>query len=356
MPLRGNVGVQLVNTDQSSAGYRADVGSSVTLSNPAVSLTSDGLKYTDVLPSINLTGDLGNGKLLRFGAGIQLARPNLTDMRNSLAASENQTITPYVEIGSSGNPRLKPFKADTLDLSFEKYFQTKAYFSAAVFYKRLTTYITPLTNIAYDFTAYNTAIGLTTTPPPVGSRPVGIYTTTVNGSGGNVRGVELAGSIPFDMFAHWLDGFGLTGSYSSTMSSVALPNLIGLSPTQQIPLNGGTMQLPGLSHINEKLVFYYERAGFSAFVADNYRSTYIGSVTNSTVGGYPTLVAIAPQQWISAQIGYEVPSGRLKGLGVRFEANNLNKPIYKEFKADGTTNTEVQTGATYAFKIHYKFE
>jgi iron complex outermembrane receptor protein len=277
-------------------------------------------------------------------------------MRNSLAASENQTITPYVEIGSSGNPRLKPFKADTLDLSFEKYFQTKAYFSAALFYKRLTSYITPLTNIAYDFTAYNTAIGLTTTPPPVGSGPVGIYTTTVNGSGGNVRGVELAGSIPFDMFAHWLDGFGLTGSYSSTMSSVALPNLIGLSPTQQVPLNGGTMQLPGLSHINEKLVFYYERAGFSAFVADNYRSTYVGSVTNSTVGGYPTLVAIAPQQWISAQIGYEVPSGRLKGLGLRFEANNLNKPIYKEFKADGTTNTEVQTGATYAFKLHYKFE
>jgi iron complex outermembrane receptor protein len=103
-------------------------------------------------------------------------------------------------------------------------------------------------------------------------------------------------------------------------------------------------------------VFYYERAGFSAFVADNYRSTYVGSVTNSTVGGYPTLVAIAPQQWISAQIGYEVPSGRLKGLGLRFEANNLNKPIYKEFKADGTTNTEVQTGATYAFKLHYKFE
>ena len=39
---------------------------------------------------------------------------------------------------------------------------------------------------------------------------------------------------------------------------------------------------------------YYERFGFSAFVALNERSEYIGSVPNSTVGGYPSFAYILP--------------------------------------------------------------
>ena len=349
IPVRGNVGVQLVNTDQSSDGYLASIGSGVSLSNPANGLSTAGIKYTDFLPSLNLVGDFGNGNLLRFATGVQIARSNMTDMRNSLAASVDTTVTPNIETGSGGNPALKPFKATAIDLSYEKYFQSKAYLSAAIFYKKLNTYIVPQEIINYDFTAINAAIGLV---PPNG--PLGVFTQTVNGTGGNIKGIELAGSIPFSMFASWLEGFGLTASYSSTLSSVQLPNIIGLNPSQN-PLPG-SISLPGLSHINEKAVFYYERFGFSAFVADNYRSNYIGSVANTTVGGYPTLVDIAPQQWISAQVGYEFQSGALKGLAFRFECNNLNKPIYKEYKYDGSLNASNQTGATYAFKIAYKFQ
>jgi iron complex outermembrane receptor protein len=115
------------------------------------------------------------------------------------------------------------------------------------------------------------------------------------------------------------------------------------------------MPLPGLSHINEKVVFYYERGGFSAFVSDNSRSKYVGSVANTTTGGYPTLIYIDPQKWVSAQFGYEFQGGAMKGLGFRFEGNNLNKPWYTERKSDGTVNFTTQTGATYAFKISYRF-
>jgi iron complex outermembrane recepter protein len=354
VPVRGNVGVQLVRSDQSSAGYRADVGSSVTLTNPAGTLKTDGTTYNDVLPSLNLTGDLGNGKLLRFGASLQIARPNLTDMRNSLSValdtnSGNSTFGTLV--GSAGNPHLQPFKAEAYDLSFEKYFQTKAYFSAAVFYKNLYTYIAQATNRGgYDFSSIAPQLGLTI--PASGA--VGTFTQPVNGHGGSIMGFELAASVPFSMFADWLDGFGLTGSYSNTSSTVALPNLVGLNPANQVPATGLRIPLPGLSHINEKLVAYYERWGFSAFYAVNKRSDYIGSVTNSTVGGYPALVKIFPQTWVSAQIGYEFQSGPVKGLGLRFEGNNLNKPIYKEFNGSGT-NTN-QTGATYFFKVSYKFQ
>jgi len=43
-------------------------------------------------------------------------------------------------------------------------------------------------------------------------------------------------------------------------------------------------------------------------------------------------------------------------LGFRFEGNNMNKPIYREIKADGTINLTNKTGATYDFRVSYKFE
>jgi iron complex outermembrane receptor protein len=347
VPVTGNLGVQIVSTDQSSAGYRSSATSSVTLTNPAGTLTTAGTTYTDFLPTLNLKGDLGGGNVLRFGLGKQLARPTLTDMRNSFGIGlDNKTgeLT-----ASSGNPNLKPFKATALDLSFEKYFANKAYFSVAGFYKKLETYIVQGT-ARFDLAPYAKQYGVTIPP----ATAFGNYTTPTNGSGGNISGVEVAASLPFNMLTSVLEGFGLTASYSSTSSSVNLPNLIGLNPTQQVVTNGQTIQLPGLSKTNTKLMLYYERAGFSAFVAQNQRSAYIGSVSNSTVGGYPALVRIDPQTWVSAQVGYEFQSGYLKGLGMRFEGNNLNKPVYRE--DTGTSINTNKTGATYGFKLNYKYQ
>jgi len=245
---------------------------------------------------------------------------------------------------------LKPFKASALDLSFEKYFGNKAYFSAAVFYKKLDTYITTATNSSYDFASYASALGLAV--PPKGS--VGTFTTTVNGSGGDLSGLELAASLPFGMLAPALDGFGLSGSYSTTQSSVNLPNTIGLNPNQQVPTDGQTIPLPGLSKDNSKLTLYYEKSGFSAFVAANSRSTYVGSVANDATGGYPTLKYIEGSMWVSAQVGYEFRQGPMKGLGIRVEGNNLNKPVYRQLKADGTEESKNETGSTILFKLTYK--
>ena len=361
IPVRGNVGLQYVYTDQSTAGYQANLGSDVVLTNPATTKTTSGKRYSDVLPSLNLTGDLGNGNLLRFGAGIELARANLTDMRNSFTVTSNskatchnettgQDFTCTVLTGSSGNPYLKPFKAKALDLSYEKYFQNKeGYVSAALFYKKLDTYIVNDYESAYDFTNAATRLGVAPSPT---FGYAGQYVTTVNGSGGNLKGFELTAQVPFSMFSSWLTGLGVNGSFADTTSSVQAPNTIGLNPTQAAA--AGHIPLPGLSHLNKKLMVYYERAGFSAFVAENSRSEYVGSVANNTVGGYPTLVFIRPQRWISAQVGYEVQTGWLKGLGVRLEGNNLNKPVYQEENYAGSITNTNKTGASVDLRVSYK--
>ena len=354
LPVRGNAGVQIVNTDQSSAGYRAEVGSSVTLNNPAGGLRTDGKKYTDFLPTVNLSSDLGGGNVVRLGAGQQIARATLTDLRNSFAASVNTDASSGTFgrfVGSAGNPALKPFKAKALDLSYEKYFGNKGYVSIAGFYKKLDTYITTSTDVNYDFTTYAQQLGLRI--PTAGPR--GVFTTSVNGKGGNLSGVELTASIPFGLFHPMLNGFGMTASYSSTDSSVSLPNLIGLNPNQQVPPSG-SMPLPGLSKENTKAMLYYEGYGFSAFVAHNQRSNYVGSVANDATGGYPTLKYIQGSSWVSAQVGYDFDSGLLKGLGIRLEGNNLNKPVYRQLKLDGSIDSETRTGASVALKISYKLQ
>jgi iron complex outermembrane recepter protein len=351
VPLRGNLGVQIVSTDQSSAGYRAAVGSGVVLTNPAGSLTTDGTKFTDVLPSLNLTGDLGGGNLVRFSAGINIARPTLTDMRNSFAGSLDNKLDVY--IGSAGNPQLKPFKAKALDLTYEKYFGNKGYVGVAGFYKKLDSYIATQTTVNYDFGPFARARGLA---PSTKFGYNGIFTTSVNGSGGDVKGVELTASLPLSLAASVLDGFGIVGSYSSTQSSVKLPNLIGLNPNQQVPDDGLTIPLPGLSKTNTKLMVYYEGYGFSTFVAYNQRSDYVGSVANDATGGYPTLKRIEGSSWVSAQIGYEFQDGPVKGLGLRLEGNNLNKPTYRQLNRDGTLDSETKTGASIALKLNYKYQ
>ncbi|MRW92301.1 TonB-dependent receptor [Duganella sp. FT80W] len=354
-PVSGNVGFQAVHTKQESAGFRANVGSTPTLDNPAPGQQVDGESYNDFLPSLNLNVDLGNSYLARFAASKQVARANMTDLRNSFSFAKNDTPTavngvvpPARYEGSSGNPHLKPFRADALDLSLEKYFAKKGYISAAVFYKKLNSYIVSKTDTNYDFTPYLAAFGL----PSLAGGNRGIYTTTVNGSGGNLKGAELTASAPFELIHPILNGFGASGSYSSTFSSVKLPNTIGKNPDQVA--DAGNIPLPGLSKTNAKLQLYFEKWGFSAFVANNYRSRYVGSVANDTVGGFPSLVYIDSQKWLSAQIGYEIQSGPLKGLGLRVEGNNLNSPYYVERNADGSVKTRTQTGRTLFFSVNYK--
>mgnify|MGYP000653272634 CR=1 FL=1 len=95
------------------------------------------------------------------------------------------------------------------------------------------------------------------------------------------------------------------------------------------------MELPGLSKQNRSITLYYERAGFSAFVASSHRSTYIGTVANNTVGGYPALAQIDPQTWVSAQIGYEALEAQCASIqGIRlWSLGRLDEALERQERA-----------------------
>ena len=91
VPVRGNLGVQYVYSDQDSDGFAWNDGGSGGPAGGAVVPVHGGATYTDVLPSLNLVFDLKEDLILRFGLGKTMARPRMDDMR---AGADQPQLTP----------------------------------------------------------------------------------------------------------------------------------------------------------------------------------------------------------------------------------------------------------------------
>lgn len=341
---RGNIGAQLVNTDQTGAGYYVNE-KTCTGNTPETcpsSRVAAGTSYTDFLPSMNLSLDVGNESVVRIGVGRSMSRPSMADMKGSLSFGLNATAQggPRYE-GSSGNPFLKPFRANVFDLSYEKYFGNKGYVAVAGFYKDLATYIFKQ-NTAVDFSKYGVTL-------PAGVSPIGMFTAPANGSGGSVKGMELSVSVPFGMFAKPLDGFGVQFNHSYTDSSVSIP-AAGLNTND---VNVSHLPLPGLSRNNENIRFYYEKYGFQVSIAQRYRSDFLGEITDFQDNRQLTFVK--GERTVDLQVSYELQSGPAKGLSIIFQGNNLTKTAFQRYRADtGAVVENVPTGKTYLFGLNYK--
>lgn len=302
MPLRGNVGVQVVKTDQSSTANTLRAWPFADL----VPLT-DGKKYTDYLPSLNLAWSLPNDQVVRFGAGKTLARARLDQLNAALEVglTQQSTGTPY---GNGGNAQLDPWRANQLDLSYEKYFNKKGYVSAAGFYKDLKSYIYNIT-VPRDFSEYRLA-GATTN--------IGTMNQPKNGDGGRLSGFEFAVSTPLDMISPMLDGFGVTANASFTSSQIAIKDQ--RFGTMDIPL-------PGLSKRVFNLTAYYEKEGYSARISQRRRSDFVGEIGG--IGGANELTFVKGDSVVDLQLGYDFP--QVKGLSVLFQVNNLTDTDFQTY-------------------------
>lgn len=348
---RGNVGVQAIHTDQQGGGYQVDSGrcqGNTPTSCPGMRVT-DGDKFWDVLPSLNLSFDLKNEQMLRLGVAKVVSRANLDDLR----AGQNVTLGNLqglsILTSSGGNPQLKPFRAKSLDLSYEKYFGNKGYVSAALFYKKLDTYIF---RMARDYDFASTVSPETKLPldGPYAGSTIGRFTQPMNGDGGKLHGFELAVNLPFSMISPYLDGFGIMVNHSDTKSSIDLPregfaNVTGSSVS--IPL-------PGLSRKVSNLRLYYEKNGFQVAAAARKRSNFLGQV--SDYQDNTQLTFIKGETIVDLQASYEIQSGWLKGTSLFVQAQNWNNAPFLEYTDDENNPTNrVDYGRTYHFGASYKF-
>lgn len=341
LPVRGNVGLQVLRVDQSSSSNYFDGAAPA---GQQVKPISDGKTDTDVLPSLNLAFDLGSDQTLRLAVARQIARPRVDQLR---AAVDFGIDTATGRPGAGGgNPRLDPWRADALDLSYEKYFGTKAYFAVAGFYKDLKTYIYTQSR-DFDFGPFIAGY-----VPPAGSpaaQRIGTLTAPFNGNGGTLKGLELSVSLPLNLLTPVLNGFGVVASTSLTDSNIAVRD-----PESASSVGGGDIALPGLSKRVSNFTVYYENGGFEARISQRKRSDFIGEIGN--FNGNRTLRYVVGESIVDAQVGYNFNEGALKGLGLLLQVNNLSDDAYRTYAGSKDRPLEyIKWGRTVLLGASYKF-
>lgn len=344
VPVRGNIGVQVQHVDQQS---KARYWDSTQPAGSNIQPLDGGKTYTDVLPSLNLAFSFPNEQTLRVGLAKQVARPRVDELRSSLEFGVN---TATGEPGASGgNPNLDPWRAYAFDLSYEKYFGTKAYVSAAFFYKDLRTYIFTEKRYGYDFTDFLVDYVPGPNEPP--TQTTGPFTAPYNGKGGTLKGLELTASLPLDLFSDALQGFGLIASAGFNDSDITIPP----PPNAQSSVGSQNIMLPGLSKRVYNLTAYYERNGFEARVSQRRRSDFIGEIGN--FDGDRSLRYVVGEDITDAQVAYNFGDGSaLSGLSILFQVSNLTNSPYQTYAGSKDRPLEyIEWGRTYLFGVNYRF-
>lgn len=342
--VKGNIGLQVVQTDQSSDGFAVNLNEQQKVE---IQPSYGEYKYTEALPSINLNFAIAENMNIRVGAARTLARARMDEMNASFRIDwdadkvDLPAPQPSPWSASGGNTALKPWLAKQYDLSYEWYFadQGEGYFAAALYYKDLENFIFKELQ-EFDFSAYNAPGDKTP------AQYTGIYTAPTNGNGGFVKGAEATVSVAGGMISPMLEGFGVILSYSYTDSEVK--EHADSTPTQ----------LLGLSKNVFNATAYYERNGFQFRVSMRDRSDFLGEVSGLSMKR--DQVFIKGETLIDAQVGYDFSESGIEslyGLTVNFQINNLtDEPFTSYLNGDERQVRDYQVyGRNLMLGVNYKF-
>jgi len=248
---RGNAGVRVVVTDQTSRGNQIGVppGPGTIDDNPFGVFRPIVVErsYTDILPSMNLAFDLDPTLILRLGAARVMARPDYTDIVPRV------NLNPGALTAAGGDPSVDPFRANQFDASLEWYPDRETILAAALYYKDIRSYITD--TITQEVFPVQTNTPNLSRCTPTGT--AGLFdcifdvNRRANGPGGRNLGFELQASRPI-----W-NGFGALANYTFSDAKAD---------------NGDP--IPGNSRHSLNLTGYYENDWLSARLSYNYRSSF----------------------------------------------------------------------------------
>jgi iron complex outermembrane recepter protein len=318
----GNVGVRVVNTKTTSLGFQAPVLNVTTLPGddnlqftfgPPVPVSVKN-EYTDILPSANVKLDVNDETVLRFAVSKTVTRPTLT----SLGTDNTYQGRTTAALSGGGNPLLKPFKSWNFDLSAEYYLGRTSFISAAVFHKRFSNFLESQTldRPLFGFTFKDTR--------------------TRNGEKGSITGAELGGQYAFD--GGFLDGFGVTGSYTYVTSNVK-------RATGSAALDCG---YNGLSKHSLNVSTFYEKGPVQARVTYNWRDKFLRQCFADQ--GRPSNRAAYGQADFS--LGYQLTDN----FQIYAEGNNVLGAKTRDFSVIPERFLLLQDiGSRYNFGVRAKF-
>lgn len=249
---RGNAGVRVVRTDQTSRGNQIGVPSGPgTVDNNPFGIyrpITVERSYTDILPSLNVAFDLAPTVILRLAAARVMARPDYTDIVPRV------NLNPGSLTAAGGDPSVDPYRANQFDASLEYYPDRETILAGAVYYKDILSYITDtITQETFPVQTANPNNSRCT----LVSLANNLYNCSfdvnrrANGPGGHNIGFEVQASRRI-----WR-GFGAILNYTFSDAK----------------LDGGG-QVAGNSRHSLNVSAYYEDDRLSARLSYNYRSAF----------------------------------------------------------------------------------
>ncbi|WP_375404524.1 TonB-dependent receptor domain-containing protein, partial [uncultured Sphingomonas sp.] len=261
-------------------------------------------KYTDILPSVHLNYRPRPDVILRAAWTNTIGRPNYD-------ASVPTFGDDGAGNGVAGNPDLEPYKSMGLDLSFEYYPDTDSIFSVGVFYKKLEDPI---------FTR-------TLRPASFNGVPLLSLSQPQNAEKGELLGVEVNLQRRFTFLPAPFDGLGasLNGAYID--SEVTVPE----RESEKIPFFRQSDFIANAS-------LFFERGGFEARVAVNYRDDFIENVGTSIASD----VYQKARTVIDARASYQVT----RALTVFGSLSNLNEAPLAFYQ---TSRNQIFSREIYSF-------
>ncbi|MBX7495278.1 TonB-dependent receptor [Qipengyuania sp. 6B39] len=346
IPVTGNIGVQAVFTDQSSNGFSSNGGIGARL----IPVT-DGDSYSHFLPSMTLNFEVAPDMKLRFGAARTLARPRMDQLNASYSAGvSNQidVVTGSIFSGGGGNPKLRPYVAEGVDVSYEWYFGGAGYIAIAGYYKWLSDFVNSNATVVRDFSYLRDSLTPQQRAIADATTYLGLVGGPDNGAEGHIAGIEASLSLPFSTFTSgFLSGFGFQTSASYTDSKLTI------TPQEADPFE---TDVPGLSKWVVNSTVYYENSGFEARLSHRYRSEFLAEFPGiSASRGFRFAY---PESIFDAQIGYRFADGTsLEGLSITLQALNLtDEPFINYTDGDRTHIIDYEEyGRTYLVGASYKF-
>jgi iron complex outermembrane receptor protein len=266
----------------------------------STSIVSGRRDYQSLLPNLDLNLGITDNLQIRLDASRTLTRPQLNLVTPVLTINPAQRVGSLVATG--GNPDLMPYFSDNVDLSAEWYYQTDSYLSVDLFNKNVTNFIVA-------GSTQQTINGVA--DPTTGVPAIFTVSTNVNGPSANIYGAEFAIQ---HVFGDTGFGFQLNGTIVGTNKPY--------DPTN-ISISG--FAVTGLAD-SANLVAFYEKGGFQARVAANWRDAYLDRFSqaqnNSMFGSEPTFVDA------NTQIDFSTSYDITPRFNVYLAAINLNDSTY----------------------------
>ena len=270
VPIRGSLGVRFVHTNQLSLGYQTTAS--------GINYVPAEHTYNDVLPALNVVAEFTKDFQVRASAAKVMSRAGLGSLNPGSSVSiagNNKSVT-------TGNPGLDPIRGKAYDLGAEWYFAKESLLSAAVFYKKIDSFVETsktLTNFAASGLPTSQAVAACAAAKSDAATCLDSWTISVpvNTPGGDIKGAEVSYQQPFSFLPGWLSSFGTIVNYTYVSSTIKYVDTNSV-PQAGVPQQYVENTLINLSKNAANATLYYDNGTWSARVSGSYRSPYLTSV------------------------------------------------------------------------------